>query len=86
MMILKDASLVGAKGETQVLRGAIYGDERGRFNDGEYVITSRIVDFLPGDIYRTKNSTYKVEFATAPTKAVWTADKNGALSLEASEA
>jgi hypothetical protein len=63
MMILKDATLCGEKGERQSLRGAIYGDTRGRFKDGEYVFTSHVVDFLPGNIYRTRNSTYKVEFA-----------------------
>ena len=58
MMELRDASKLG-----ECLRGAIYGDTRGRFNDGEYVITSRIVEALPGNVYRTQNSTYKVEFA-----------------------
>ena len=84
MMTLKDAAVFG-EGETRFIRGAIYNDERGRFNDGEYVITSRVVS-NEGDIYRTMNSTYLVEFATAPAKASWTADKKGALSLVASAA
>lgn len=64
MMILMDASLLGDR-----IRGVIYGDERGRFNDGEYIITSRIIETLPDNVYRTLNSTYKVEFATEPKKA-----------------
>jgi hypothetical protein len=59
---LKDASLLGVRPD-QTLRGAIYGDTRGCFNDGEYVITSFVVEVLPDNVYRTRNSTYKVEFA-----------------------
>lgn len=58
MMELRDASYCG-----HGLRGAIFGDTRGRFIDGEYVITSRIVERLPDNVFRTQNSTYKVEFA-----------------------
>jgi hypothetical protein len=57
MMKLKDASFAGHS-----LRGAIYGDTRNRFEDGEYVITSRVVSH-EGNIYRTLYSTYEVEFA-----------------------
>lgn len=56
-MKLKDASLAG-----ESLRGAIYGDTRNRFEDGEYVITSRIVSH-EGNVYKTLYSTYEVEFA-----------------------
>ncbi len=62
MMVLKNATLCGENGEHQSLRGSIYGDTRGRFNDGEYVFTSRIVEELPDNVFRTRNSTYKVEF------------------------
>jgi hypothetical protein len=54
---LKDAFLCG-----NIIRGAIYGDTRNRFEDGEYVITSRIVSH-EGNIYKTLYSTYEVEFA-----------------------
>lgn len=54
---LKDASLLG-----DAIRGAIYGDMRNRFNDGEYVITSRVLSHT-GNIYKTLYSTYEVEFA-----------------------
>lgn len=43
--------------------GNIYGDTRGRFPDGMIVYTSTIMEELPGDIFVTRNSTYKVEFA-----------------------
>lgn len=47
--------------------GTIYGDEGARFGDGDVVTTSRIVENLGDDIYRTKSGTiYKVEFATKP--------------------
>ena len=61
MMQLKDATLLGPK-DWQVIRGAIHGDTRGRFRDGEYVITSRIVSH-EGNVYKTLNSIYEVEFA-----------------------
>lgn len=57
MMKLKDASKAG-----EGLRGAIYGDTRGRFNDGDYVITSRVVK-VEGNVHHTLHSTYEVEFA-----------------------
>lgn len=60
MMQLKDASQFG----DGCLRGAIYGDTRGRFNDGEYVITTRAKEVSPG-VFQTLNSTYAVEFASA---------------------
>lgn len=44
------------------LRGAIYGDTRGRFEDEEIVITTVATETSPG-IFRTKNSEYKVTFA-----------------------
>lgn len=79
MMQLKDASH-----HINGLRGAIYGDTRGRFNDGEYVITSRITNH-EGNIYKTLNSTYEVEFAKVkPTKAVWLPNDKGSFELEVS--
>lgn len=81
MMKLKDASH-----HNNSLRGAIYGDTRGRFNDGEYVITSRIISH-EGNIYKTLNSTYEVEFAPAvPKKAVWLPNDKGSFELEVSGA
>lgn len=43
------------------LSGDIYGDTRGRFADGERVSTSEIMAVLNGDVFVTRNSTYKVE-------------------------
>lgn len=43
------------------LSGEIYGDVRMRFVDGEPITTSQIVKALPGDVFVTRNSTYKVE-------------------------
>lgn len=58
MMQLKDATkLSGGQ-----LRGAIYGDTRGRFSDGDYVVTTPAKEVSPG-VYQTKNSVYAVEFA-----------------------
>jgi hypothetical protein len=66
MMQLKDATKI----EGGLIRGAIFGDTRGRFNDGEYVITTVATEVIPG-VYRTKNSTYQVEFAAdAKTPAI----------------
>lgn len=70
MMILKDATVLGEKGEHQMIHGAIYGDTRGRFKDGEYVVTSRIVEELPEGVYRTDNSTYRVELSESKNREV----------------
>lgn len=42
------------------IRGQIFGDVRGRFNDGDVVITSTVLD-EDGDVFTTRNSVYKVE-------------------------
>jgi len=48
------------------LVGIIFGDRKGRFQDGTYVITSRVRGAGPdgmlerGDIVTTMNSTYKL--------------------------
>jgi NTP pyrophosphatase (non-canonical NTP hydrolase) len=58
---LRDANIYTGHGDTRI-RGRIYGDLKGRFEDGEMVITSPVLDELPGDIVQTKNSIYKVEW------------------------
>lgn len=50
---------------TTNLRGQIFDDKKGRFKDGEWVITSRIQEELPGNVFKTLNSAYQVEFSTA---------------------
>lgn len=45
------------------LYGQIYGDTLERFYDGEWVHTSTIMEELPDNVFRTRYSTYKVEFA-----------------------
>lgn len=72
MMKLKDARRCG-----DGLRGAIYGDTRGRFSDGDYVITSRVIK-IEGNVYRTLNSTYEVEFANAVAPAPYLAPETDA--------
>lgn len=42
------------------LSGNVYGDVRGRFDDGERITTSRIAN-EEGDIFTTLYSVYKVE-------------------------
>lgn len=62
--VVTDGELRGARrtivGESTILTGRIYGDRKGRFADGEWVHTSRILEELPGDVFRTRNSTYVV--------------------------
>lgn len=43
------------------ITGAIYGDKKGRFRDGDVVTTSSVTKELPGDIFVTRNSVYRVE-------------------------
>lgn len=46
--------------------GQIFGDRKRRFEDGDYVRTSKIVSHS-GDIYTTQNNVYRVErVETAP--------------------
>ena len=50
------ANLVGGR-----LEGKIYGDKRGRFEDGDDIITSTVVDLKwtrQGILVKTKNSLY----------------------------
>lgn len=39
--------------------GYIYGDKKGRFEDGTYVHTSKVIE-LSGDIVQTQYSKYKL--------------------------
>lgn len=60
--ILRNARRV-AKGEdprAPCLSGEVYGDNKGRFLDGERVTTSTIMS-EEGDVFRTRYSAYKVE-------------------------
>lgn len=43
--------------------GQIFGDTKGRFFDGHWISTSTIMEELPDNVFRTRYSTYKVEFA-----------------------
>lgn len=55
-------------GQCSVLTGNIYGDSRGRFQDGELIHTSAIQS-NDGDVYVTRNSVYKVESWAKSTTA-----------------
>lgn len=58
---LKNATRQKWFGGKDVLIGDVHGDSKGRFEDGERIHTSVIVRELPGDVFVTKNSTYKVD-------------------------
>lgn len=60
---LKNARFIHDGPDRKTLNGDLYGDKRGRFQDGERVITSRIMKEHGDGVYSTLNSTYKVEFA-----------------------
>jgi hypothetical protein len=58
-----DAVLKGAYRFPQGgLHGSIYYDRHKRFPDDHQVKVSKIEEVLPGGIYKTKHSTYLVEF------------------------
>ncbi len=42
------------------LNGAIYGDIRGKFPDGTIVTTSTLMEHIGGDLFKTRNSIYRV--------------------------
>jgi hypothetical protein len=50
----------------RVAVGKIYGDGKGRFADGMQIRTSVIVEDLPDNVVRTRNSVYKLVFGPAP--------------------
>jgi hypothetical protein len=60
---LKNARISTGEFRGRHLHGAIHGDTRGRFQDGERIFTSTILEDLPDNVFRTRYSTYKVEFA-----------------------
>lgn len=43
------------------LHGQVYGDTKGRFRDGAWIVTSTITDELADDVFETRYSAYKVE-------------------------
>lgn len=61
--ILKNARRVkpGEDQRAPCLRGAVYGDTKGRFRDGDVVTTSTIMKELPGGVFKTRFSAYRVE-------------------------
>ena len=56
---LKDWSIVKRYGNDVVIIGKVYNDIKGRFNDGEEIVTSRVLqaDFVNG-VIETRNSVY----------------------------
>lgn len=55
---LRDAEIIDLSGRR--LRGKIYDDEKGRFADGEVIITSRITSEHGGNWFGTLNSAYGI--------------------------
>lgn len=55
---IRNARILDIGGGRSVIAGDIYGDVRGRFEDGEAIFTSTVED-ITGDIAKTKNSTYR---------------------------
>jgi hypothetical protein len=60
--VLKDWSIVKRYGNYVVIIGKVYNDIKGRFNDGEEIVTSRVLqaDFVNG-VIETRNSVYHLE-------------------------
>lgn len=59
---LKNARWVRVEGG-HALRGLIYNDHAGRFDDGTEVTTTAVQKRVRPTIYQTKNSSYRVTFA-----------------------
>jgi hypothetical protein len=58
--ILKEAYIEHLPDESQRLVGKIYEDRTNRFNDGDTVYTSRILN-RHNDVFKTRNSVYLVQ-------------------------
>lgn len=48
---------------TGSIYGPVYGDVHKRFDDGQPIWTSTVMEDLGNGLYRTRNSIYKVEFS-----------------------
>lgn len=53
---------VDGNGTVTVVCGHIFGDTKNRFHDGQSIHTSAVLEELPDNIIRTRNSIYKVEW------------------------
>lgn len=59
---LKNARLVlDGDPRCPCIHGRVYDDTKGRFHDGEWIWTSTLLEHLPGSVFRTRYSTYRVE-------------------------
>lgn len=63
--VLRDAAKMELLSGRYKLVGTISGDTKGRFKDGQRVLTSVVVS-VDGDIFNTVNSVYRVENWEAP--------------------
>lgn len=59
---LRGAEVIKGFDGGKLLRGRIFGDRKGRFEDGSVVLTSKILSELPGNVVKTKHSTYRVYY------------------------
>lgn len=66
---LKYAFLVETSDGKLVAVGNIFGDRKGRFDDGEFMKTSYIIS-ENNNVIHTKNSSYEVEWANT-TPITW---------------
>ena len=60
--LIKNWNLENARDGSIMIVGHIYNDTRGRFTDGTYIYTSRVmsIDFTNG-VVKTRNSFYNLE-------------------------
>lgn len=60
--VIKDATIAGIYGSRRIAFGRVYGDRKGRFDDGTTIRTSAIVSGPDENgIIQTRNSRYKLE-------------------------
>ena len=59
---IRNAFPVSTTSNRWIIIGDIYNDSRGRFNDGHPIRTTAVEEFFPPNVFRTKNTTYRVEF------------------------
>ncbi|CAH1665595.1 MULTISPECIES: hypothetical protein [unclassified Chelatococcus] len=69
----------------RVVVGKIYGDGKGRFADGMPIRTSAIVEDLPDNTVRTRNSVYKLVFGPPPGRKFkpgdWVRTRDGEVGI-----
>ena len=67
---LKKAQRVSMPSGSFSLRGTIYGDTKGRYRDGWFIYTAKVLEEVQPNVFRTATGNiYRIEAWAPPSKA-----------------